>query len=163
MHPSDLAHRCGFEILADAAPDADLSTAYFSDLLSDALAHCPKGALFGTIQSHLNALAVALHRGAPALLICHNRAVPDDLLRAAGEHHLALLRTPLDQYRAALAVAPFLPPLPHSSRGVPVISAPSQGPFSAQTERAAKAPGFTIPPTSPVSLSSLNSAAPPKP
>lgn len=111
MHPSDLARRCGFELLADAPPGANLTTAYFSDLLSDALAHCPKGALFGTVQSHLNALAVALHRGAPALLVCHNRAIPGDLLRAAGEYRLALLRTPLDQYRAALAVAPHLPPL----------------------------------------------------
>jgi len=84
-------------------PDAhvEVTGAYTSDLLSDVVAHCPDGALLVTVQNHKNSVAVCTLVGVPAIVVVHNREIPDDMLDVARREGVALLRTPEDQFTAS--------------------------------------------------------------
>ena len=86
------------EILHDQFEDAELSGAYTSDLLSDALANCKKGGALITIQAHKNTVAVATVADISAIIICNSRPVPEDMLTAAKEHGIAVLLTGENQF-----------------------------------------------------------------
>jgi len=59
-------------------------------LLSDVLAHAPKGGVLVTVQVHLNVIAVAVHAELAAIVFASGR-IPDDAVRAkAVEEGIAL-------------------------------------------------------------------------
>lgn len=67
-----------------------ITRAYASDLLSDVLAHGPKGGLLVTVQVHLNVVAVAVHAELAAVIFALGRK-PDELVRSkAIEEGIAL-------------------------------------------------------------------------
>lgn len=96
-----LMETCGVEGVLVEDDQVEFSGAYTSDLLSDVMAHCPDGAVLVTVQNHTNTVAVCTLVGAPAILIVHNRAIPDDMMQAARREHVALLRTRDDQFTAS--------------------------------------------------------------
>ena len=81
--------------------DVDLSGGYTSDLLSDVMGHAQSGQILVTIQAHRNTVAVAGLIGAPAIVICNGRPIPEDMIEAAREEGIALLRTDLDQFEVS--------------------------------------------------------------
>ena len=89
-----------------AIPDAGgvIACAYTSDLLSDVMAHAPEGCVLITVQNHLNTVAVATLVGCRAILVCHGREVPDDMLAAATRERVAVLRTRLSQFEASCRI-----------------------------------------------------------
>lgn len=107
MTPSELAAALQAELIVDA-PEARVTCAYASDLLSDVMAHMQDGAVLITIQNHINTIAVSTLAGAAAILLCHGRDIPDDMAQAARREHIALLRTPRDQYETCCAVSAAL-------------------------------------------------------
>jgi hypothetical protein len=88
---------------------ADISAAYTSDLLSDVTGHCKDEAVLITIQNHLNTIAVCTLVGVEAIVICHNRPVPDDMLEAAKREGVAILTTPMSQFEASIALSSLRP------------------------------------------------------
>jgi hypothetical protein len=98
----------GTECLLPAAPDAEVSSAFTSDLLSDVMAHAAENSVLITIQAHQNAVAVATLVGIRAILACSSRPIPADMLAAARKEGLGLYRTPLNQFDASVAVARLL-------------------------------------------------------
>lgn len=94
-------------VTGDAA--TPVAGAYASDLLSDVMGHCGEGAVLITIQNHLNTLAVATLAGIVAIVLCHDRPVPEDLAAAAAREGVALVVTPLAQFAACVALRD-LPP-----------------------------------------------------
>ena len=90
-------------------PDAEINGVYASDLLSDIMGHCGDESALITIQNHLNTIAVATLAGIEAIVICHDRPVPDDMKAAAEREGVAIVTTALSQFECAVALAE-LPP-----------------------------------------------------
>ncbi|MCL2232318.1 MAG: hypothetical protein FWB99_04485 [Treponema sp.] len=93
----EAAGALGAEVLQTEFEDTELSGAYTSDLLSDVMAHAGGGALI-TIQAHKNTVAVAALVDISAIIICNSRPVPDDMLEAAKNEGIAIMRTKENQY-----------------------------------------------------------------
>ena len=82
-------------------PDVDVSEGYASDLLSDVMANCPEGAVWLTLQRHLNVIAVAQLKRIAAIVITNGGRPDDAVLEKAGEEGISVLVTPLDTFSAA--------------------------------------------------------------
>lgn len=89
--------------------DAEVSSAYASDLLSDVMGHCGDESALITIQNHLNTIAVCTLVGIEIIIICHDRPVPSDMAEAANREGMAIITTPMSQFEASVALAE-LPP-----------------------------------------------------
>ena len=108
MSITELAEKVGGTIVVDK-PGAAIRFAYASDLLSDVMGHCGEESVLVTIQNHLNTIAVCTLDGIEAIVICHDRPVPDDMKAAAEREEDAIVTTPLSQFEATVALA-SLPP-----------------------------------------------------
>ncbi len=95
--------------IAVPAEIAEIKTAYTSDLLSDVMGHCKDESVLITIQNHLNTIAVCTLVGVEAIVICHDRPVPDDMAAAAKREGVAILTTPMSQFEASLALSALKP------------------------------------------------------
>src|SRR5574344_751128 len=78
--------------------DKDITEVYTSDLLSDVLANATDNSVLVTIQAHKNTVAVGSLKGSPAIIICNDRPVPDDMIAAAASEKIAVFTTELNQY-----------------------------------------------------------------
>jgi hypothetical protein len=94
----DVAAALGAEICQDNFEDADLTGAYTSDLLSDVMANAKDGGALITIQAHKNTVAVATLVNISVLVICNSRPLPDDMLEAARDEGIAVIRTKENQF-----------------------------------------------------------------
>jgi len=90
-------------------PNCTVSSAYTGDLLSDVMGHCGDESVLVTIQNHLNTIAVCTLAGVEAIVICHDRPVPDDMKAAAEREEVAIVVTPLSQFAASIALAELAP------------------------------------------------------
>ena len=86
-------------------PGAEISAAYSSDLLSDVMGHCGDESALITIQNHLNTIAVCTLVGIEAIVICHDRPIPDDMAEAAKREEVAIITTSMSQFEASVALA----------------------------------------------------------
>ena len=105
MKISELESAIGFVCLQSEYEDADLSSGYTSDLLSDVMGHAEDESVLITIQAHKNTVAVASLTGVSAIVFCNNRPVADDVLEAAKEEGIAVFRTSDNQFQASSAIA----------------------------------------------------------
>ena len=94
----EAAAALGAKILHEEFEDAELPGAYTSDLLSDLMANAKDGGAFITIQAHKNTVAVATLVDITVIIICNNRPVPDDMLAAAKDEGIAVIRTKENQF-----------------------------------------------------------------
>jgi predicted transcriptional regulator len=86
------------EIIQDDFSDAPLTGAYTSDLLSDVMAYAKDGGALITIQAHKNTVAVATLVNISVIIICNNRPITDDMIEAAKDEGIAILRTKENQF-----------------------------------------------------------------
>ena len=86
------------ETIQNEFEDANLQGAYTSDLLSDVMANAKGGGALVTIQAHKNTVAVATLVNVNVIIICNFRPIPDDMLAAAKEEEIAILRTKENQF-----------------------------------------------------------------
>lgn len=98
MKLSDLIAAMSFEVILAGDDSKELSGCYTGDLLSDVMGNAGDGDLLVTIQAHRNTVAVATLKDCPAIIICNDRPVPDDMIKAAESENIALLRTKENQY-----------------------------------------------------------------
>ena len=96
------------ECVLPGPSDAEFTTGFTSDLLSDVMGHASEGAVLMTIQAHKNTIAVATLVGIPAILVCTSRQVPEDMKSAAEQEGIAIYRTSLDQYQTSVALHALL-------------------------------------------------------
>ena len=68
---NELKDRVGGTVVVDN-PEAAITAAYTSDLLSDVMGHCGDESVLITIQNHLNAIAVCTLAGIEAIVLCHD-------------------------------------------------------------------------------------------
>ena len=105
----ELKERVGGTTVVDN-PEATINSAYTSDLLSDVMGHCGDESVLVTIQNHLNAIAVCTLAGIEAIVLCHDRPPPDDMVEAARREGVGIMTTPLSQFAASVALS-SLPPV----------------------------------------------------
>jgi hypothetical protein len=96
----EIAADLGLELLSGSM-DTEISGGYTSDLLSDVMAHADEGCALITIQAHTNTVAVASHADLPAIIVCNERPVSEDMLAAAVENRITICRTTLTQFQAS--------------------------------------------------------------
>ncbi len=108
MRLSQLCAKCGAQIAWMPEDEPDITSAYTSDLLSDVMAHCPEGAVLITIQNHMNTVAVATLTGAQAIMIAHNREIPQEMRDASQRENIALLQAPEDQFTLSCKIGTAL-------------------------------------------------------
>ena len=101
---SELTAKIQGTIIVDK-PEAVITAAYTSDLLSDVMGHCGDESALITIQNHVNTIAVCTLAGIEAIVICHGRPVPDDMKAAAEREEVAIVTTPLSQFAASVALS----------------------------------------------------------
>jgi serine kinase of HPr protein (carbohydrate metabolism regulator) len=94
----DAAGALQAEIMQDAFEDTPLTGAYTSDLLSDVMANAKEGGALITIQAHKNTVAVATLVNVTVIIICNTRPIPEDMIEAAKEEGIAVIRTGENQF-----------------------------------------------------------------
>ncbi len=108
MKTSELAAFLGATCVQDQFEDRDISGGYTSDLLSDAMANAVENGVLITIQAHRNTVAVGTLKDLNAVIICNNRTIPDDMIKAAREERLALFVTAENQFTVSGKLYPVL-------------------------------------------------------
>ncbi|MFP4300863.1 MAG: iron-sulfur binding hydrogenase [Spirochaetaceae bacterium] len=98
MKAKEIAERLGFTVVQSAGTEQEILTGYTSDLLSDVMANADEGSLLITIQGHKNTIAVASLSGCPAIVICNDRPIPEEMIQAAEQEEIALFSTGKNQY-----------------------------------------------------------------
>jgi hypothetical protein len=78
--------------------DAEITQGYASDLLSDILAHAPRGAVLVTLQVHLNLIEVASHAGLRAVIFSSGRVPNAEIIEQAAKEGLMLFACPGDTF-----------------------------------------------------------------
>jgi len=94
----EIAAKLNAEILQDEFEDKPLGSAYTSDLLSDVMANAHDGGALITIQAHKNTVAVATLVNISVIIICNSRPIPPDMIEAARDEGIAVLRTKENQW-----------------------------------------------------------------
>ena len=98
MKITETAAALGAEICQSEFDDVEVTGAYTSDLLSDVMAHAKDGGALITIQSHKNTVAVSSLVNISVIVICNSRPIPDDMMEAAKDEGIAIIRTKENQF-----------------------------------------------------------------
>ncbi len=101
MKLSELGPFIGAQCIQNDYTDGDIKGVYTGDLLSDILGNADEGCIIVTIQAHRNTIAVASTKDCPAVVVCNDRPVPDDMLAAAVQEHIAVFRTGRNQFEVS--------------------------------------------------------------
>ncbi|MDR2403881.1 MAG: hypothetical protein LBD78_07610 [Spirochaetaceae bacterium] len=86
------------ELIQDEFEDTELAGAYTSDLLSDVMANARDGGALITIQAHKNTVAVATLVNITVIVVCNTRPIPEDMIEAARDEGIAIVRTRENQF-----------------------------------------------------------------
>ena len=98
MKITEIAAALGAEVCQSEFDDTEVNGAYTSDLLSDVMAHAKDGGALITIQAHKNTVAVAALVNISVIVICNSRPLTDDMLEAAKDEGIAIIRTKENQF-----------------------------------------------------------------
>lgn len=98
MKLSDLSVLLELKEVQSEYTDAEIQSAYTSDLLSDVMGNAPDESVLITIQAHKNTVAVAVLKDSPAIIICNDRSVPEDMLASARDENIAVFVSRENQF-----------------------------------------------------------------
>jgi len=73
---------------------------YISDLLSDVMANAKEGAVWITLQTHPNIVAVASLKNLAGIIITNKRTPEEETLKKAEDEHIVLAVSPLTTFDA---------------------------------------------------------------
>lgn len=80
-------------IAGERARDREVTGGYTSDLLSDAIAHCKKGIVWITLQTHPNVVAVAALKEISGIIVVNGRRPEQETVTKAESEGIALMTT----------------------------------------------------------------------
>lgn len=99
MKVREVVERLGLEVKAGAGGlEETVHGGYASDLLSDVLANAEEGALWVTLQTHQNIVAVAATKGLAAIVLVNGRSPEPETASKAEDEGLPLLSTKLSTF-----------------------------------------------------------------
>lgn len=95
MKLSQIAKTLGLDAKAAAGKlDCEVTGGYSSDLLSDVIGKAKRGALWVTLQTHQNIVAVAVLKEISGIVLVNGREPEPDTIRKAEEEGVPLLVSP---------------------------------------------------------------------
>jgi predicted transcriptional regulator len=99
MKLAQLVESLGLEVLtADRSLERDVTTGYVSDLLSDVIANVEEGAVWITIQRHINVLGVAKLKDVAAIIVARGLQVDPEVIEKANQEDVPVLRSRLSSF-----------------------------------------------------------------
>ena len=102
MKAGDIQNLLKLQISAgQKALGREVTTGYCGDLLSDVMTNAGKGAVWITIQSHQNIVAVAVLRNMSAIIVTGGQAPDDETLEKANQEGIPILHWPNSAYQLA--------------------------------------------------------------
>lgn len=108
MTVAQICEKLGLEALALPAPDREVTGAYAGDLLSWVMGRADANCLWATIMNNVNVLAVATLADVSMTVICEDCEVAAELVQAALEKGVNLVRTKLPIYELCVAASKVL-------------------------------------------------------
>jgi hypothetical protein len=96
------------ELYGGTLEDTRLTGAYTSDLLSDVMANAKDGGALITIQAHKNTVAVATLVNISLIVVCNSRPIPEDMILAARDEGIAIIRTRESQFTVSGKLYEFM-------------------------------------------------------
>jgi len=100
MKISEIAEKLDLKTIVNTS-DAEISSGYVSDLLSDVVANAREGAALITIQVHRNVVAVANLIGLGAVIITDGRVPEESVLDSARENDVNIFSSESSAYTVA--------------------------------------------------------------
>jgi predicted transcriptional regulator len=98
----DIQKSLGFHVAAGAKGlSREVAGGYSGDLLSDVMANAKKGALWLTIQSHPNIVAVAVLRELAGIILANGRDPDEETKAKADDEGIPLLLSRLSSFELA--------------------------------------------------------------
>ena len=109
MTVDDIITQLGLECLTKGNSQ-NVTMGYTSDLLSDVIANAEEGALWITVQRHLNIVAVAQLKKIAGIILTRSAEAEPGVLAKAGEEGIYVLRTPAKSYEISGRLYALLKP-----------------------------------------------------
>jgi len=81
--------------------DKDITGVFISDMLSDVMSSAQSGNLWITVQSHKNIVSAANLVDISAVIVTHNKNVPDETIELANRYHVVILSSPMAAFELA--------------------------------------------------------------
>lgn len=101
----DAAKRCGFEIICGGdGLEREITGLFCCDLLSWAMGRAPADSAWVTVMGNVNAVAVAALADTACIVLAENSAIDETATAKALQQGVAVLRTDLPAFEAALAI-----------------------------------------------------------
>lgn len=92
MKLAEIAEKLGLEIrVAGEGLDADVTSGYTSDMLSDVIGNAEEGALWITLQTHQNIVAVAVMKSLSGIILIKGREPDADTIAKARDENIPIL------------------------------------------------------------------------
>ena len=104
MKASELAQKCGFEIICKSDEDREVKGAYACDLLSWVIGRAPENAAFITVMSNVNVIAVAVMAEASCVVLTEGVNLEKTALDKALQNDIMVLKSMKDTYSTCVDI-----------------------------------------------------------
>ncbi len=100
MKLQDLISKLSLKVLTNLE-DKDITGVFISDMLSDVMSSAQSGNIWITVQSHKNIVSAANLIDISAVIVTHNKQVPEDTIELANRYHVVIMSSPLPTFELA--------------------------------------------------------------
>jgi hypothetical protein len=97
MTVSQVIQKMGFKVLSSGS-DQEVTGGYVSDLLSDVIANAEEGALWITVQRHMNIVAVAQLKKVAGIVLTRGLQPDPAILEKSGQEGIYVLQSDDDSF-----------------------------------------------------------------
>lgn len=104
MKISQIKDALGFEVVNLPEEDRDIGSVFCCDLLSLVMSRAPADCAWVTVMGNVNTAAVALLADVSCIIVAENCAVDADMLEKVRDKEIAVFKTELPVFEAAMAV-----------------------------------------------------------
>ncbi len=108
MKISQIQDALGFVAVNLPEEDREISSVFCCDLLSLAMSRAPADCAWVTVMGNVNTAAVALLADVSCIIVAENCAATDEMLEKVKQKDIAVFKTELPVFEAALAVQKLL-------------------------------------------------------
>lgn len=102
MKLKEVAEKLGLDLKTSVGPlDADVQSAYSSDILSDVMSRAREGSIWITLQTHANIVAVADLQSLAGVILVAGRQPEEDTLEKANAMQVPIFTTKCTAFEIA--------------------------------------------------------------
>lgn len=108
MKISQVQNSLGFSVVNLPSEDREIASVFCCDLLSLVMSRAPADCAWVTVMGNINTAAVALLADVSCIIVAENCAVDAEMLKKVKEKDIAVFKTELPVFEAAMAVQKLL-------------------------------------------------------